>query len=215
MEARYAKDRQEYKLDVMRPPVSRVWEDAWAVTEHALAALARDVARDGGRLVLVSVPLAQQLVAGEWRDLQPYPYADAWPEDADPAYPAHRLREISARIGATEIDLVPALRAWVARHLEPDPALRRIGVHFRCDGHPSPLGHLLLASALARELVERGLVAPRDGDAARVRRLAGETLAAGPRALLGERAYAQLYGGGVLDGPTAVSQRRAAWRGAR
>jgi len=111
-------------LRVHDPTPDPVWEEAWAVTDALVGALAREAHADGARFVTVLFPDGvtanardRDAAVGRW------PAAAAW----DPARAQARAATMAARHGPV-IDLLPALRDRPSLYLPKDG-------HWTADGH--------------------------------------------------------------------------------
>jgi len=73
----------------------------------------------------------------------------------------------AAANGFLRLDPLPILRRYLTeRGIPPTPENRRRLFYFPRDGHPTALGHALLAEALALQLAEMGVASPAAADAA-------------------------------------------------
>jgi len=111
-------------------------EAAWRATEEALAALERDVARRGARMVIVAIPAAAQVGRQYWwlerlgfrfdeRLLTESPVQD-------------RLARFAAARGIPYVDLLPEMRSSTVAPL-----------YFEQDGHWTAAAHAIAAEAMA------------------------------------------------------------------
>lgn len=169
------------------------WRDAWRVTEDALTRLAAAVERDGGRLALVAIP-EHFVTSRGWETELMLGAGFAPPEAFDPGRPQRRLEAIARRLGVPYLDLAPALLAY-----RDGAALDPPYFSFACDGHWNPLTHALAASEVAAFLARRGLL-PAALDAAALEAGRAAFVARAPNEILGQKAFAEIYGGGRYVG---------------
>jgi hypothetical protein len=134
--------RTELRVYLRRagPDVARAWD----VTAAVLAQLAREVERNGSRLLVVYVPSRMEVQDDSWT-LTLMQYArtpDAW----DRGQVVARLTRLGARAGYQVLDLTPALRA-ADRGFRGRP-------YYAFDGHWTALGHRV-AAAEVQAFLER------------------------------------------------------------
>lgn len=170
------------------------WEEAWKVTEHALAELKREVEADGARLAVTAI--AENFVLDpDWRNALRFGGGTAVPEGFDIHRPGRRLAEIARSLDLPHLDLAEDFAAYRDAWKLPGPYFS-----FACDGHWNPLAHYLAAHRLAVFLAEKGLLPAGSEDQAVLRERSRAAFARPPREILGTDAYRQIYGGGVYTG---------------
>jgi hypothetical protein len=112
-------------------------EQAWTQTHLILAALAREVARDGARFAVAYVPSRMEISDRDWElTRRRYSLDDKW----DRHLVRDRLREIATATGFPLIDLTEPLQQAQARDGE---------VYFRIDGHWNEHGHRVAGATVA------------------------------------------------------------------
>lgn len=104
------------------PRFKELWQKGWEVTDQEIVTISAACRARGARLVVVVFPSFFEL-----------------PTRDESSYPSQRLREICAARGVEFLDLTPSFSA------ESDHA----GLYLGSDGHWSPRGHELAASAVA------------------------------------------------------------------
>jgi hypothetical protein len=141
----------DYRL--YQDPLDPEWERAWAVTEALVRELHAETARDGARLVVVSVTNDLQLHP-DHRQSMFAEYPAMREVNWDWAQPHHRLGEICSRASIPWVDLLPPFLAAAER----DPArhLHSLG------GHWTAAGHRLAAETLLPHVLEPGPLARAD-----------------------------------------------------
>jgi hypothetical protein len=131
-------------MGVYQPP-DATWQDAWAVTDHALGVLQTAVEQDGRTLAVFVIPDRRQIYDTEWAaTLAKLP-------DLDPAS-LDRERPTRAALDLLAARHIPALSL-----LEPFRAAD-VRLYFEIDGHFNAAGHRLTAETLAAWLRAAGLI---------------------------------------------------------
>jgi hypothetical protein len=125
-------------------------EVVWAEVERALDDLVAAVARDRARAIVVLAPSRLQIAPEELEAA--VRRAGARLADYDATRPNRRLAEWAAARGVPLVDLTPAFSAAAARGER---------LHLVSDTHWNLRGNGLAGLALARALVELGVVPPR------------------------------------------------------
>lgn len=179
-------------------------DEAWRITERALATLKADVESDGGRLVLVGINEFLS-ISPAWEREMLLAAGSAVPKDFDPARPLRELGRLAARLDIPFLDLLEVFVRYRDRHSLPYPFFS-----FSCDGHWNPLGHYVAANASAAFIAEEGLLPKTAGSEDKVLAAAAHRLAIAPEDVLGRDAYEQIYGGGIYTGGSAAPAAAAA-----
>ena len=133
--------------NVFFPPPTKVWSDAWSVTEKLIVALRDAVAQNGGRFVVVSIPVG----------IQAHPDAEARKQFMrtrhldDLWYPDRRMAELGAREGVDILTLGQAFQSYAEKNRVYlyGFANTKLGT-----GHLNENGHRLIGEALARRFCE-------------------------------------------------------------
>lgn len=122
----------------------------WEVTRQLLERGQRLAEQSGARFAVALIPLGIQ-VSSSWREefLTAHRLRE---QDIEIDRPQRLVAEWGARTGVPVIDLLPAFR---------EAARQGASLYLEEDGHWSAAGHALADDVLARELLARGLVAPR------------------------------------------------------
>jgi hypothetical protein len=135
-------------MGVYLPPDS-TWQDAWAVTDHALAVLKAAVEGDGPRFGVFVIPDRRQIYDVDWNaTLAKLPDLD--PAELDRERPTRTVTDLLAAQRIPALDLLGPFRAADER------------LYFEIDGHFNPAGHALTAQLLADWLHQAGLVPATD-----------------------------------------------------
>jgi hypothetical protein len=108
------------------------------------------VSGDGGRVVLVLIPLGVQLSDRQFEELSGTRRGSMSGSEID--RPQRQMKRIAERAGIAVIDLLPGFRAWAAGGGAP--------LYLTRDGHWDGPGHRLAARIVGAELVRQGLVPP-------------------------------------------------------
>ena len=173
-------------------------DEAWRITEHALATLKAEVESDGGRLVLVGINEFLSINPA-WEREMLLGAGSAVPEDFDPARPLGELGRTAARLDIPFLDLLQVFVRYRDRHSLPYPYFS-----FSCNGHWNPLGHYVAANATTAFLAEEGLLPAGAGSENKVSAAAERRFATPPQDVLGRDAYQQIYDGGIYTGGSAA-----------
>lgn len=170
------------------------WSDAWSITEGLLASLKSDIEADGGRLAIVSVP--EHFVASpDWRRELMFGAGSGVPDDFDVEHPSRRLTAIARKLDLPILDLLPGFLRYRDKF-----GLKYPYFSFSCDGHWNPLAHDLVAHEVAAFLAREHLPPP--ASAPRLETLRRRASSMSPREILGDKAYGEIYEGGVYRGTT-------------
>ena len=130
-------------MRVHDPEAPQVWEEAWAITEALVAALAQTCAEHEVAFAVLVVPeSAQATTAGRAK------WDQRWPETADwdLLKAQARAADMASRHAPT-LDLAPGLRAVDARDDDDVETL-----YYPEDGHWTPRGHRAAAQETAEFL---------------------------------------------------------------
>ncbi|MDH3639603.1 MAG: hypothetical protein OES09_14245 [Gammaproteobacteria bacterium] len=116
-----------------------VGDDAyrWQLAERVLTALAGDVGQRVDHIILVVIPYLAQVYDEVWEAS-----FGGFPGKYDRWIGNDRLREICKRLGIEFVDTTPDFISQTQATGE--------WLHYRYDGHPNPLGHKIIAAAIAR-----------------------------------------------------------------
>lgn len=131
----------------LEPPPPE-WETAWAYVAASYRLLAREVAADGGSLVVAIVPSSQIVSEERWQRMLQWalgrpPDGHRWDREA----PRRRITTILGDLGIPFLDVTDAMREALA-------ATGRTGF-FETDPHPDAQGHRVIAGAFEPFLRER------------------------------------------------------------
>lgn len=141
---------------IYREPADSTWASAWAVTEHLISAMHRDVAAHGAKFFVMTTTTGPQV----------HPDRAVREEflrrsgNQDLLYPEKRLQGLASREGFPILTLAPAFQAYAERN---HAFLHGFG-HYQGHGHWNALGHHMAGEMLARSLCEE-LSRPRPGAA--------------------------------------------------
>ena len=122
--------------DFLRPPFTPAWRARLAMADRVIAATARQAQAAHTPFIVVFFPSRAQ-AALSW---------SAPPPGVDPTALGRALGEIARRDGAAFVDVSAAVRSETARD----------DMYYTVNGHPTGLGHRLMAQALDHELVSDG-----------------------------------------------------------
>ena len=122
---------------VLKPPQTKLWREAWALTEAGIVQMAAEVAAAGSRFLLMLIPHPPQVHAP--------------PEAGPAAYPQRRLRALAEQNGFDVLDLLPPFRAHYLRNKS---YLYGFSEAQKGDGHWNQEGHRQAAAALSSRLCE-------------------------------------------------------------
>lgn len=114
-------------VEIYREPQSRVWKEAWRVTEAMVIQIAREVAEHGAELLVVTLSQGIQVDPdpSERSNLQHRLGAE------DLFYPERRIAALGEREGISVLPLAPLMLA----------SARTEGTHFHGFGHRAGTGH--------------------------------------------------------------------------
>lgn len=140
-----ARQLSSHVVEILREEPGEAIVKSVDLTGLLLERIKTTVAAEGGRVVLVLLPLAMQLSDATFADL-----ARAAGQELRIDGPQRLVTRVAARAGIPVIDLLPGLRAWTAGGGAP--------LYLERDGHWNERGHRLAAEIVSRELVGRGLV---------------------------------------------------------
>ncbi len=118
------------------------------LTERLLGQLDTAVARDGGRLAVVMLPLMFQLKDSAWAEFARGKTASAAEPQRD--RPQVMMKEVTARLGIPTVDLLPEFRAWYGAGKPP--------LYIEWDGHWNTSGHRLATTVATDGLVGLGVI---------------------------------------------------------
>lgn len=117
----------------LKAELSQEWEKRLGLFEGYVAEIGKKAKAAGVPIVVVMVPTRAQAAMISMAE---------WPADFDPYKLDKELASISARHGATYIDILPQFRAT------PNPER----LFYPIDGHPDAEGHAILTQFIAKEL---------------------------------------------------------------
>lgn len=129
------------RLQVMNSVPPQPFPEAWTMTEKLMQTLAQETAAAGVKLVVVQIPLQEQVVDADWDRLMkqiPPEQRGAWDRD----YPERRLKEICDRAG---VPVIPLLDAFRAKYAPATP-------YTMIEGHWNESANALAASVIAQQL---------------------------------------------------------------
>ena len=178
------------RWQVYLDPPSTAWDAAWQVTEAAIRALRDEQVVNGGRLAIVAIP-EPFVTAPDWKRKLILGGGTGMPANFDPQRPTRHLGEIASRLDVPFLDLTAVFAAYRREHDLPAPYFA-----FACDGHWNPLGHRLAAAAVASFLADHRFL-PGSPEVASLRRTLDELMTRSPENILGDRAFRQIYRGGM------------------
>jgi hypothetical protein len=97
---------------IYEPPQTRVWKDAWKVTEKLITTINDEVTRHGARFLVVTATVGPQVFPDRaWRAV--YENSDGV---SSLLYPDSRIEQLGRRAGFPVLDLAPAFQAYADRH---------------------------------------------------------------------------------------------------
>lgn len=135
-------------------PLDADWEDAWVRTEGLLARLQADVERAGAKLMVAVLSTREEIYPDTWDEILGT-HAAMRDQQWDLEAPRRRLLSWCGAHGVACLDLDPAFVA--ARDAGAEP------LHFRHDGHWTPAGHAVAASALNEFIKGQRLLPAKSG----------------------------------------------------
>jgi hypothetical protein len=133
--------------NVFSAPTTKAWSDAWSVTEKLIVGLRNAVAKNGGRFIVVSIPIG----------IQTHPDAEARKQFMrtrhldDLWYPDRRMADLATR---ERVDIITLGQAFQSYAQENRVYLYGFANTKRGTGHLNENGHRLIGEALARHLCE-------------------------------------------------------------
>ena len=133
-------------LEVYAEPPGELVADAWKVVEEALRRLKAATERDGAELVVVQLVDPAQIDPARAEAISAF-------EGHDPMTPNRHMAALTRRLGVRHLALHDAFVAHRDTHHLKPPYFS-----MTCDGHWSPVGHAVAATAIGRFLVDEGLV---------------------------------------------------------
>lgn len=187
---------QDYKLvdyGVYCKPTHRAWIEAWEITEEAILRFRRAVEEDGAKFLLV-IPADSIQVEPDAAAKLRSEYGLKIPDNFDVRYPVTRLRFFAEKSGIAFLSLLPTFLEYRDRFSLPYPYFA-----YRCDGHWNPLGHFLAANGLAQFLFNERFLAPESLPIDFIKRI-GNNLHLPPQQVLGQKAWKEIYAGGIYSG---------------
>lgn len=187
--------------DVYVPAKTKVWQDAWKITESALADLKREIGADGGNLLVVS-SCEYINISKTWeREFKRETGLSKIPKDFDPLYPTKRLREICSKYNIALLEMDPYFLQYRDKFHLSYPYFS-----YWCDGHYSPLGHFLIAHVVARYLIEENWIPLRDKEKGGLLKKISKNLNLSPWEILGKEGYRQIYKRRLYLGSSSISR---------
>jgi hypothetical protein len=131
---------------VLAPPRDQAWEEAWRITEALIRRMGDFAARNGARLVVVTVPYAVQVHP----DRQLRQALQAKLGVPDLFYPDRRIAELARRSGILAVPLAPAMQPLAEASGALYHGFLNGGGMGR--GHWNPTGHRAAAELIASAL---------------------------------------------------------------
>ena len=171
------------------------WNDAWKITEYFLKKLNDQVKRDGGHLVIVTVPDYGRISRNTLKKMREAGFR--LPPDYDPFLPIRRLESISKNDGFDLLELENFFLKYRDRYQMKSPYF-----FYRCDGHWSPLGHFLASNVIVKYLVDNKYIEDQGGT---LSRSVDRMLAMSPQEILGKKAYGQIFDNGTYRGNSNIN----------
>jgi len=133
---------------VYSPPVTREWQNAWAITENTLLEFKNEVEADGSRFLLVILTDPLQIYPDPDSEVQKLT-GMSLPDSFSVDYPTNRLTQFAAANDIACLNLLPILREYAKTHNLEEPYFS-----FKTDGHWSRLGHRVAADIVTEYLTE-------------------------------------------------------------
>lgn len=171
---------------------STTMEQAWAVTEKALIKLKQEVERDGGRLLIVTIPDYARTSTKWQQELQEAGYTSDYIAKLDPQVPLARLKNIAINDKLDLLTLEEGFLAYRDQYAIPTPYFS-----YRCDGHWNPLGHYLAAQLTSRYILEHNYLDLATSTREELLHNVNINLQQNPKIILGEGGYEAIYNNGV------------------
>ncbi len=183
------------------PPqeVRQSWEDGWKITEEAIIQLNSNVASNGGRLFIVTVPHFFAIVPDWKKAFKESMAVDRIPHDFDPFLAEKRLSGLGARLGIPVINLATDFHRYRVRFDLPDPYF-----WYFCDAHWNPVGHFVTANVVAKALLDQGVVDVTEHQKSAIYSNIYRNMNLSPLDILGETAYNEIYGHGMYRGASNI-----------
>lgn len=129
------------ELDIYRREDTKVYREAWLLTEALLTALRDETMADGAGLALVVIPSNSQVLPSHWSAMRAAHGlgADGW----DLSKPNRRLAEICGSLKLICVDLLEVFRAKGGENQR---------LHYVRDQHLHPNGHRVVAESIYQSL---------------------------------------------------------------
>jgi hypothetical protein len=183
------------------PPWKGEYNEALAITRQALRDLKTEVEADGAKLIVVSVPPYLDLLGDQYeQEVRDVTGWDTVPDDWDSRHPLRLLDSITRE---SDIDLL-AMEDLYADYLQHNPLPYPL-LCFRCDGHHNPVGHWLMAHHSAKALLSYQSLGKDSSELSILNNRIENHLQMGPKDILGETAYRQIYESGAFEGKTEIA----------
>lgn len=185
------------------PARTKVWQDAWKITEKALVDLKREVEPEASNFLVVTVPDSEFIKPSDtWeKELKREMGLREIPKDFDPLYPTRRLRNICRRHNILFLELEPYFQRYRDKF-----NLKYPYFSYRCDPHFNPLGHFLVSYVVARYLIEQNWIPLTDIEKTKLLKKIEQDLNLSPLQILGTEAYRQIYHRGVYLGSSNINK---------
>jgi hypothetical protein len=194
-------EREIWSWQVYIPPKTKVWQDAWKITEEAIADLKKEVESDKGRLLIVPIP--QYIVTSKtWeRAFKKYWRIVKIPDDFDPLYPTKRLKDICRKYNIALLELDQDFQQYRDSFNLKEPYFS-----YWCDGHYNPLGQFLISYLIAKYLIGQNWIPLENEEKERLLKKIERGLNLSPQEILGKEAQRQIYRRGVYLGVSNISK---------
>jgi len=195
------KERNLYYEQVHMPPTTKIWKDAWRITEKMISDLKKEVELDGSRLLIVSIPDYLEIAKITDKEFKEVNSPVKNLEKLNFVYPSQRLRDM-----CTKYDI--AL-------LEPKEDFQRYRDNFHLgmpyfsywhDGHYNPVAHFLLANLVAQYLIKQRWIPLTSEEKDKLLYKINKNLDLSPVEILGKEGYRQIYNRKVYLGSSNISE---------